>query len=122
MIINCFFVGIGGFVGSVFRYLISLIPFLKNGSLPLATLAVNVAGAVIIGIIVKEAESAGSFNEQTLLFLKVGLCGGFTTFSTFALESFELFQGGRLLLTGIYIAASVFLCIGGIALGRWIAG
>lgn len=122
MIINCFFVGIGGFVGSVFRYLISLIPLLKNGSLPLATLAVNVAGAVIIGIIVKEAESAGSFNEQTLLFLKVGLCGGFTTFSTFALESFGLFQGGRLLLAGIYIAASVFLCIGGIALGRWIAG
>ena len=73
MLLNCFAVGAGGFIGSVFRYLFSLIPFLHRETLPLQTLLVNVVGAIIIGIVVKSSESYGAFSEQTMLFLKVGV-------------------------------------------------
>ena len=80
MIINCIFVGLGGFAGSVFRYLIGLVPLCKNSEFPVITLLINVIGAVIIGMLAKGAESFESFSPNMILFLKVGLCGGFTTF------------------------------------------
>lgn len=80
MIINCIFVGLGGFAGSVFRYLISLMPLCKNGGFPVNTLLINVIGTVIIGMLAKGAESFENFSPNMILFLKVGLCGGFTTF------------------------------------------
>ena len=80
MIINCIFVGFGGFAGSVFRYLIGLVPLCNNSEFPVNTLLINVIGAVIIGMLAKGAESFESFNPNMMLFLKVGLCGGFTTF------------------------------------------
>lgn len=120
MLINCLAVGAGGFIGSVFRYLIGLIPFLHKGDIPFQTLAVNVIGAVLIGMIVKYAESYEAANETAVLFLKVGICGGFTTFSTFSLESFGLLESGRWSAFAIYVAASIILCIGGVLAGRWI--
>ena len=57
MLINCLAVGAGGFIGSVFRYLVGLIPFLNKSDIPFQTLAVNVIGAVMIGMIVQAAES-----------------------------------------------------------------
>ena len=122
MLFNCFAVGAGGFLGAVFRYLISLMPFLQREVLPLPTLLVNVAGAIVIGIVVKTSESSGVLNEQALLFLKVGVCGGFTTFSSFALESLTLMQDGKSMMSLVYMAASVVLCILGVYLGKWIAG
>ena len=122
MLLNCFAVGAGGFIGSVFRYLFSLIPFLYRETLPLQTLLVNVVGAIIIGIVVKSSESYGAFSEQTMLFLKVGVCGGFTTFSSFALESLNLMQEGKSMMSFVYIAASVVLCLLGVYIGKWIAG
>ena len=122
MLLNCFAVGAGGFIGSVFRYLVSLIPFLHRETLPLQTLLVNVAGAVIIGIVVKASESYGGLSEQTMLFLKVGVCGGFTTFSSFALESLNIIQEGKSMMSLFYITASVLLCILGVYIGKWIAG
>ena len=118
MIIKCLAVGAGGFIGSVFRYLIGLAPFLNKWDIPLHTLAVNVIGAVIIGMVVKSAESYEAVNETAVLLLKVGVCGGFTTFSTFSLESLELLQSGKWLLFGVYVAASLVLCIGGVFAGR----
>lgn len=118
MIIKCLAVGAGGFIGSVFRYLIGLALFLNKWDIPLHTLAVNVIGAVIIGMIVKSAESYEAVNETAVLLLKVGVCGGFTTFSTFSLESLELLQSGKWLLFGAYVAASLVLCIGGVFAGR----
>lgn len=73
MIINCLVVGAGGFVGSVFRYLISLVPVLNKEALPLQTLLVNVLGAIVIGMIIKASESVDAIEGNTLLFLKVGL-------------------------------------------------
>lgn len=118
MLINCLAVGAGGFIGSVFRYLFGLIPFLNKSDIPFQTLAVNVIGAVMIGMIVQAAESYGNLNGPWLLFLKVGICGGFTTFSTFSLEALGLLQSGRELMFGIYVAASLVLCIGGVFAGK----
>ena len=118
MLINCLAVGAGGFIGSVFRYLVGLIPFLNKSEIPFQTLAVNVIGAVVIGMVVQAAESYGDLNGHWLLFLKVGICGGFTTFSTFSLEALGLLQSGRALMFGIYVAASLVLCIGGVFAGK----
>ena len=118
MLINCLAVGAGGFIGSVFRYLVGMIPFLNKSDIPFQTLAVNVIGAVMIGMIVQAAESYGNLNRPWLLFLKVGICGGFTTFSTFSLEALGLLQSGRELMFGIYMAASLMLCIGGVFAGK----
>ena len=120
MLFNCFAVGAGGFAGSVFRYLIGQIPALQKGMLPYQTLLVNVAGAIIIGMIVKYCQVHSGVNPQLLLFLKVGLCGGFTTFSTFALESADMVHSGSYLLMFVYAAVSVVLCLGGVFFGQWL--
>lgn len=81
MILNCLFVGLGGFVGSVLRYLVSLIPLEHESGFPLVTLGINVLGAFLLGLIMAFGRDTG-LDPRTLLFLKVGVCGGFTTFST----------------------------------------
>ena len=116
--LRCLAVGAGGFFGSIFRYGISQIPMLQKSTMPLSTLLVNVAGAVLIGMIVKYFQIHTEISEQMLLFLKVGVCGGFTTFSTFALESAGMLESGSWLLMMAYIALSVCLCVGGVFLGQ----
>ena len=118
MLINCLAVGVGGFIGSVFRYLIGLIPFLNRHDIPFQTLAVNVLGAVLIGMIVKSAETCELVSGPVLLFIKVGICGGFTTFSTFSLEALGLLESGKISAFSVYVAVSVILCIGGVWAGR----
>ncbi len=118
MLLKCLAVGAGGFIGSVFRYLVGLIPFLSKSEIPFQTLAVNVVGAVLIGMIVQSADTYGNISEQWMLFLKVGICGGFTTFSTFSLEALGLMQSGRMLLFGVYAAVSLALCIAGVYAGK----
>lgn len=122
MLLNCITVGLGGFVGSVFRYLIGLIPLLNKGCIPYQTLLVNVFGAIFIGMIVKSADSGQALSSQTVLFLKVGLCGGFTTFSTFSLESLAMLESGRFAAFALYIFASIVLCIAGVFCGKWLMG
>ena len=122
MLLNCAAVGAGGFVGAVLRYLMGLIPFLQRGSLPYHTLLINVLGAILIGMIVKTADSTELLSPAAVLFLKVGVCGGFTTFSTFSLESLDLLQSGRPAAFAVYAIASVVLCVAGVLGGKWIAG
>jgi CrcB protein len=113
-LLDCIFVGFGGMFGSVARYLISLFPLRQQSGFPLPTLGVNLAGAFLIGLIVAFAGKNTSLDPRALLFLKVGVCGGFTTFSTFALETQTLLHGGRLFTGLSYAALSVVLCIGAI--------
>lgn len=122
MFLNCIAVGAGGFVGAVLRYLMGLIPFLQRGSLPYHTLLINVLGAILIGMIVKTADSTELLNPAAVLFLKVGVCGGFTTFSTFSLESLDLLESGRPAAFAVYALASVALCVAGVLGGKWLAG
>ncbi len=116
--INCLWIGLGGFVGSVLRYLLGLIHLSDKASFPLMTMLINIAGALAIGIIVGLTEKHSGLNPHVLLFLKVGVCGGFTTFSTFALETSQLFSGGKTALGLIYIVLSVVLCVLAVWLGK----
>lgn len=108
------FVGAGGAAGAALRYLISLLPY--KGTFPVLTLITNFLGAAAIGYIAGTAARKG-MSEEALLFLKTGLCGGFTTFSTFSLESYDLIQTGRHAAAVVYMVLSVVLCLAGVALG-----
>ena len=120
MLINCLLVGCGGFVGSVGRYLAGQIPAFHSARLhgfPLATLLVNLLGAFLIGAL---AAAIPPTEGKKLLFLKVGICGGFTTFSTFSLETLELLEHGRIAMGIVYAAASFLLCLAGVWIGKWL--
>lgn len=105
-------VGIGGFTGSILRYLMYQVfdkPILAF--FPFATFTVNIIGSFLIGIIYFLAQKEGWVSEEIRLLLAVGFCGSFTTFSTFALENLTLIKSGNLLTTVVYIGSSVVLSI-----------
>lgn len=110
-------VGAGGFLGALLRYLISRIPIPCNG-FPVLTLLINITGSFLIGITVGLALKQNVLSDNMLLFLKVGVCGGFTTFSSFALESGSLFSAGKPFIALSYIILSVVLCILSVYLGQ----
>lgn len=108
-------VGLGGAFGAILRYGISLIPLKSH--FPILTLITNILGAFMIGIVV------GIFSKDRIspsmnLFLKTGVCGGFTTFSTFSLETLTLLEDGFYLLAILYALISVIGCIIGVYLGK----
>jgi CrcB protein len=112
-------VGAGGALGAVLRYLISLIPV--KGAFPTATLVTNVLGAAAIGFVVGLTLGENSLDPRGVLFLKTGVCGGFTTFSTFSLETMNLLEGGKVGLGLIYGGLSLCLSVAGVWFGRWLA-
>ena len=107
--IECLFVGIGGFIGSVCRYLIGLIPISPSNGFPVKTLVINVVGAFVIGLIAAAAAKNADMSPRVVLLLKTGICGGFTTFSTFALEITDLIRGGSWAAAAAYILLSLVL-------------
>lgn len=114
ILLDCVFVGLGGFVGSVLRYVVSLLPLRHDSGFPLLTLCINVLGAFVLGLIVALFGRSSALDPRTLLFLKVGLCGGFTTFSTFALEAQGLLSGGKPGVAALYMLLSIVLCVGAV--------
>lgn len=109
-------VAAGGALGAVLRYLISLLPV--KGDFPVLTLITNLLGAILIGIIVGLAVSDDRVSPNQVLFWKTGVCGGFTTFSTFSLEGLQLLEQGKYLTGGSYIVISVLFSLVGVLLGR----
>lgn len=107
--VECLFVGIGGFIGSVCRYLIGLIPLSPSNGFPVKTLVINVAGAFAIGLIAAAAAKNADISPRIVLLLKTGICGGFTTFSTFALEISDLIRGGSWAAAAAYMLLSLIL-------------
>ena len=104
---NCLAVGLGGFAGAVLRYLIGLIPTgetIVNQKYSLGGLY----GSIVIGAITVLAAKL-SVPPRLILFLKVGVCGGFTTFSTFALESSDLIRDGHMGIALCYVLLSVLV-------------
>ena len=98
------FVALGGALGAVCRYAVSLIPV--RTSFPVLTLLTNILGAVLIGFIAGAAGGGEDVSPNTVLFWKTGVCGGFTTFSTFSLEAYTLLENKSYLAGGVYIALS----------------
>ena len=107
MILNCLAVGFGGFLGAVCRYLLGLIPIKSQTGFPVKTFAINIIGSFVIGIVVGLALKNLKENPKLVLFLKAGICGGFTTFSSFALETSDLLKGGHTLTAITYAVLSI---------------
>ena len=111
-------VGTGGFIGSVMRYLLQF--YMEKGltsTFPYGTLIANVAGSFVIGIVFALAEKGSLLNAEWRIFLAVGICGGFTTFSSFAYNNFTMIKEnlfGQLLWN---IGGSLFLGIMAVYLG-----
>ena len=112
--LDCIMVGIGGFIGSVCRYLIGLLPIEINNGFPIKTLAINIIGSFLISVIAISASKNESLNPQIVLMLRVGICGGFTTFSTFAYESVDLIKNGHMMTAFVYVCLSVVLGVAAI--------
>lgn len=107
--LNIIAVGLGGFLGAVLRYLIGLIPVSEVTAFPIKTFLINIIGCIAIGIITIAASKNYTLNPHLVLFLKVGVCGGFTTFSTFALETATLIKNGNAFTALIYMLGSVLI-------------
>ena len=93
MLRNILIVGTGGFIGSVMRYLVQV--FVEKGvatTFPWGTFVANIAGSFIIGIVFALAEKGNFMNSEWRMFLAVGICGGFTTFSSFAYNNLTMLK------------------------------
>lgn len=105
--IECLYVGLGGFLGAVCRYLVSLIPLRTESGFPVLTFFINIAGAFAVGLIAGLTTKEFALSQNAVLFLKVGLCGGFTTFSAFSLETVTLMRNGSYGVAAAYALLSV---------------
>lgn len=110
MLKNILIIGTGGFIGSVARYLVSHLNLsLTFHSVPVGTLLVNIIGSFAIGFLTGIAEKSMILTPAWRLFLMVGLCGGFTTFSAFANENLMLMHNDQFLSVMLYTGLSIFL-------------
>jgi CrcB protein len=122
-------VALGGAIGSLARAWVSVTAVrLVGPGFPWGTMVINVVGSLLIGIFAATALSPTRtlFSQEVRIFFMVGICGGFTTFSSFSLQTFELLREGRPLAALANVALSVVLCViatgagymGGTALAR----
>ena len=117
--INSFLIiGFGGFIGAVMRYYLCTILQRYVERFPLGTLGVNFLGCLLLGIVMYLSEYRGLFNDQTRIFLTIGLLGAFTTMSTFSYESFKLFENNNMGLFSLNLIGTMILAFAGIYLGR----
>lgn len=114
------YVALGGALGTVARYLLNLAITTRAGDLfPWGTLTINIIGSFVIGLFAALTGPAGRVvaSPDARLFVLVGLCGGFTTFSSFSLQTLALFEAGEPLRAGANVIASVVLCLIAVWLG-----
>jgi len=116
---NFIFVALGGALGSMLRYAISLIPCKME--FPILTFLTNIIGAILIGFIVGIASANDNVSDRVVLFLKTGVCGGFTTFSTFSLEAYNMYDDKKYMLALVYVILSCTFCILGVVCGKKMA-
>lgn len=117
MIRNIFLVGLGGAVGAMLRYGVTLLFTALGWSANIGTFLTNIVGSFVMGILMS------AFSQSPwLLMATVGLCGGFTTFSTFSMQSVTMFQQGRYATAILYMGATAILCVAFAAAGYYIGG
>lgn len=129
MIKNILIVGLGGGLGSILRYLTSVITarYLKNdydnylSIFPWATFTVNILGCILIGFLIGMSDRSDIMNPEMKLLLITGFCGGYTTFSTFSSENLFLYSNGFYGVLAFYIVLSILLGFLGVLLGTSLA-
>ncbi|WP_298215179.1 fluoride efflux transporter CrcB [Acidocella sp.] len=112
-------VALGGAIGSVGRYWLALAALPISRALPMGTILINILGSFAIGAFGSLTVSHGRFPapEPARIFVMVGICGGFTTFSSFSLQTLDLLRAGALGRAMLNIGLSVLLCLGAVAAG-----
>lgn len=117
------YIFLGGGLGSVMRYGVQMLMHnrIEPSTFPWATLTVNIVGSMLIGVFYALSTRL-NMNEETKLFLTAGLCGGFTTFSTFSNDGLMLLRTGCYGLFATYVCASIIIGIGAAYAGYKIAG
>jgi CrcB protein len=111
-------VALGGALGSVCRYLVGLYAAQQlSATFPWGTLIVNVVGSFLIGALATLADDAGVIGPETRVLLVVGVLGGFTTFSSFSLDTLRLIEANELLYTSLYVSGSLALSLMATAVG-----
>ena len=120
---TCLYVIVGGALGSLARYAISVWALPVSRDLPWGTIGINILGSFIIGFFGTLTLAQGRYPvaENIRLFVMVGFCGGFTTFSSFSLQTLDLIRSGAMLRASANIVLSVVLCVVAVALGHVIA-
>lgn len=115
---NYLIIALGGGIGSALRYAVSkFVQDSTNGAFPYHTFAVNIVGCLLIGLFYGLAARGHLGNNTTTLLLTTGLCGGFTTFSTFCNENIALLRGDTAFTALVYVASSVFCGLLAVMLG-----
>ena len=117
MVKDIIIVGIGSGIGGICRYLISLLMNQEGNSFPWGTFVVNIAGCLLIGILWGVMSRFQNISPAFSLFLMVGFCGGFTTFSTFSREGLTMLQANNYFLFSLYVIGSVVLGLMAVTLG-----
>ena len=108
----------GGAFGAVGRYVVmTYVGLWLGGHFPYATLAVNLIGSFILGVLIEYMTHAWAPAEEIRAFLVIGMLGAFTTFSTFSMDLYKLMEKGNAIGTGLYVTGSVLLCVFGYFLG-----
>ncbi|MEL6252666.1 MAG: fluoride efflux transporter CrcB [Bacteroidota bacterium] len=102
---------IGGGLGSILRYSLSLWLGKHSSGFPTATFVANILSCVVLALAWLYVEKHINLDEGIKLLVLVGFCGGFSTFSTFSLETFRLMEEGKMILASIYVLASVSTCL-----------
>ena len=122
-LMTCLIVMLGGAAGTLARYVISVLTLAISRELPWGTIIVNVTGSFVIGLFGTLTLAQGRFplSENVRLFVMIGFCGGYTTFSSFSLQTLDLLRSGAIVRAAINIGASVALCVASVALGHAIA-
>lgn len=121
MVKSILIVGLGGFIGTVARFLISRYFQVNFTSVfPWSTFVVNIVGCLLIGIIYGISEKGQVLSPEIRLFLTVGICGGFTTFSTFSNDAFILIREQEWFRFALYTSLSVFIGLMAVYIGRLI--
>jgi len=115
-------VGAGSALGGMARFAIAQFAC-SCWRIPWATLTVNVVGSLMLGLVAGFLAKAGDgeWVRAVRLFALVGVCGGFTTFSTFSGETFELFRSGQCALAAGYVLVSLLGGLGAVVLGYWVS-
>jgi CrcB protein len=120
---TCLIVMFGGALGTLARYVVSVLMLPVSRQLPWGTILINVTGSFVIGCFGTLTLAHGRFpvSDNLRLFVMIGICGGYTTFSSFSLQTLDLIRSGAVLRAGVNIAASVILCVGAVAIGHLVA-
>jgi len=112
------YIGLGGFLGAVMRFLISRFVGNYFSSFPLGTLLVNVTGSLLLGFIVYSVSFGKNISPELRDFMTIGFIGAFTTMSTFAYESFRLAELSEFMYLFFNLFLNVFLCLLAVYVGR----